>query len=525
MNLPERIIDLHTHLFNARYVPLANVIANAMNRDESVLGTLVARLLEELTGSSYEKSSYNESFYEDLLPQAVVDPLDKDVLDESLLKSIWKITRQEVFFITGVPDIMNKGGSIIESKFLTDPTFESLCSSELMKAIKDLSKVDFIAEGWTGKLPPNYVSVVPYENLDQSLPFGEFLKWFENTEKTTLWVLKELMDPESWGKVENYLEFFLTMLLSEKAMLDHLFAGYGGGLPMLQISHYMMDMEMAYMIQKSPRYPFYPKQIDYMQKLQQDNQSRMFGFSAFDPRREDWKNRADYALEQGFVGFKFYPAMGYKPTGNKEKQIQDRIDDFFDFCKDKDVAIFAHCTPTGFQTLKHEGLNAHPKYWHTVLAVDKWKKLRLCLGHAGGERMQNQDVNSHKVVKSPGWMAKSDNEWNEPDNFARIVTELCTSYPNVYCEVGYILPLLEADNLEIFIANIERARKAARELKRPYDLMDKLAYGSDWHMPSMVDNTRKYLNVFLDIMNREAYRDYLDKFFWRNAKNFLKLDS
>lgn len=36
------MLDLHTHLFNARYVPLASVIANAMGKDEGHLANPVA---------------------------------------------------------------------------------------------------------------------------------------------------------------------------------------------------------------------------------------------------------------------------------------------------------------------------------------------------------------------------------------------------------------------------------------------------------------------------------------------------
>jgi hypothetical protein len=339
MNLPARILDLHTHLFNARYVPLANVIADRMKRDEDERdrnersrATRVARLLEELTGSSYEKSSYKEFSYKDLLPPAVAQPLDKDALDEALLKSIWAITRQIVLSMIGSPNLTDKGGSDIGSKLLTDPIFESLRSSELMKVITELSNVDLTAEGWSRTLPQNYVPLVPYESLAQPLQLRDFLKWFENTEKTTLWVLKELMDPNAWWKTNNYLEFFLTMLMPEQVIVEKIFTAYGDGLPPLQISHYMMDMEMAWKIKikNSPRYPFYPTQIDYMQKLQKDNSSRVIGFSAFDPRRgkdkEEWEKIAEESLARGFVGFKFYPAMGYKPIGNKEP-IQGRIDD------------------------------------------------------------------------------------------------------------------------------------------------------------------------------------------------------
>lgn len=275
---------------------------------------------------------------------------------------------------------------------------------------------------------------------------------------------------------------------------------------------------MAYAMHKPPYYSFHPVQVDRMQTLQRANPSRVFGFSAFDPRREDWRMRAEESLAKGFLGFKFYPAMGYKPTGN-DPDIQARVDAFFDFCVEREAAIFVHCTPQGFQTRLKQGANAHPKLWREVLGNDRWSSLRLCLGHAGGGRMENGSL------KSPGWMAETDKEWADTDNFARIVAELCSTHLNVYCEFGYITALFEDDKREIFVANIERARRSAKEGNLPYDLLDKMAYGSDWHMPDMVDNTRKYLDVFLEIMNRETYKSYLDQFFWKNAYRFLKLPS
>lgn len=301
-------------------------------------------------------------------------------------------------------------------------------------------------------------------------------------------------------------------------MLEKVFAGYGNDLPLLQISHYMMDMQMAYRFHKPPYYPFHPVQVDRMHLLQRANPARVFGFSAFDPRGEDWRTIAEDSLAKGCIGSKFYPAMGYKPTGN-DPDIQARIDAFFDFGVVQASPVFVHCTPIGFQTRLKQGANAHPKYWREVLANTRWNTLRLCLGHAGGGRMENGDL------KSPGWMAEFDDEREVSDNFARITTELYVTYPNVYCEVGYITELFDKEKLEVFVANIERSRQVAREANRPYDLLDKIAYGSDWHMTYMVNNTRNYLDLLLGIMNRKAYRSHLDKFFWQNAYRFLRLTS
>jgi len=135
MTLPARIFDLHTHLFNARYIPLASIIANAMGKDESNLANHVARLLEELTESSYPEPEPPESH-------------DEESLDEYRLERIWNVTRHELLGTTGSLDAMDKGLNNLMSRPLSAPAFHLLHSSGLMKAIKSLSEVDYVAEGW-----------------------------------------------------------------------------------------------------------------------------------------------------------------------------------------------------------------------------------------------------------------------------------------------------------------------------------------------------------------------------------------
>ena len=162
-----------------------------------------------------------------------------------------------------------------------------------------------------------------------------------------------------------------------------------------------------------------------------------------------------------------------------------------------------------------KGLNAHPKHWRALLEHERWRDLRLCLGHAGGGRASNLGVSS------AGWMADNDAEWSDADNFARIVADLCATYPNVYCELGYITELLDDPTArELLVANIERARAEARRTAAPrLPGQGRLRLG---HMPSMVDNTARYLDVFVDIMNRPAYAAHRDLFFHDTAMAYLK---
>lgn len=485
MSYPSRIIDIHTHLFNARYVPLASIIAHAMGRDSSVLADRAAALLEELAGSSYQS--------DDLVPV----PTDPDERDAYFLDKIWAIARFEL-------ENAGEGTAGLHEREDEGAASDAPDARRVMQLIVDLSEVDYAAEGWKGEVPPRHPGRA---SLVTPLATDDVFGWAGKVLRTALRIVVKLMDPDTWGHAENYLEFFLTMLKSEQGLLDKVFEAYGMGLPPLQVVHFMMDMQKAYRGEKSPRYPFYPKQLKKMEKLQADNKGRVAGFSAFDPRWDDWEARACYALENGFVGFKFYPAMGYLPSD--DPKYQDTIDAFFDFCIKNDAPVFAHCTPVGFQTRDKCGWNAHPEKWRKVLDNPRWQNLRLCFGHAGGGDATNGKNHSF------GWMAKADAQWDDPDNFARTVVELCVSKPHVYCELGYITELFEPGAKPTVIANF----KNACATKGTYRFLDKVAYGSDWHMPDMVDNARAYLDFFIQLMKEHSHEER-EAFFWGNALRY-----
>lgn len=515
MEFPLRIVDWHTHLFNACYMPLESILNDVMGKRHSPLAKQIADLLVSLTGSSYKDT---RGFLADThFPS-------EEARNEALLDQIWKIAEHELLTRSASHAAVTKGVGVLRDLQFSSPVINRIPTSDVALIVDELSKIDYVAEGYVEPLqesaaePPIINDPLGPTLFKLDMPFGHAMDGAEKAVKKALRAVNSLMDPLAWEKPENYMEFFLTMLKSEEDMVKKLFEGYGSGLPPIQIVHYMMDMQMAYPDEMEPKYPFFPRQVENMQNLQRQHKNEIFGFCAFDPRRPgNWLIRCEDAIKKGFIGFKFYPPLGYKPSGDQNTAAQTRTSDFFDFCVAGDYPIFTHCTPEGFQTNLKEGRNAHPNGWKTVLETTKWHNLRLCLGHAGGEASDTHDT------KSPGWQAKNLPEWRDPDNFARIVTELCTTYPNVYCEVANMYPMLNSDNGAVFVANLERARTAAAGDGRPYDLMDKIGYGTDWHMPDMVDNTRRYCEIFLNIMNRPEYVRYIDKFFWQNAYKFMKI--
>lgn len=493
--IPNEILDLHTHLFNARYLPLGRIIADRMGKDESKLADLVAALLWQVTGST-SRLITEETTTEQLAA--------KDT--ESYIDLIWGVTEFELVALA--PTELPKNKNFTQKDWRATAVIEST----LATIIDALDEIVYADEGVGSEeltlIDGTLLTKQKFATNSMSLKFN----LWEKSVKRALRALSKLCKNIEGGG--DFIEFLWTMLHSEETLLKKLTNSYGKYKTKMRFVHYMMDMEKAYKQPAEVYYPFFPRQLEEMANLKRSHTGKIVGFSAFDPRRKNWKDIADASLASGFSGFKFYPAMGYLPFGDKQPYVQDRINDFFQYCIERNKPIFVHCTPIGFETKEHYGLNTHPKHWASVLQA--FPELRLCFGHAGGGKAERKSASGKKTYY--GWAAQTKAQWDDPDNFARIVASLCTQYKNVYCEVAYITELLEGEKwITYFIANLEKAR----DKNSTYDLMHKMAYGSDWDMPSMVDNTLAYLEIFLDIFNRPEYAPYRERFFSETAYEFL----
>jgi predicted TIM-barrel fold metal-dependent hydrolase len=340
------------------------------------------------------------------------------------------------------------------------------------------------------------------------------LKGFERSVK---WLLKKVSRSSKglwWDHAGNLLKFFFTMLAGEVDILRKLRATYRDVTGRRLFVHFMMDMEHSHREPNDPWYAYPTEQLQRMQKLAVQSNGEVVGFAAFNPRRPDAMDHVERALQMGFVGFKFYPPMRYKPIGNKDPDIDSRVEQFFERCIADDIPVFAHCTPRGFEARKGAGLNADPTHWRRRLEKDGFERLRLCLAHAGGDRTE---VNKRVY---PGWDAKS-NEWADKSNYAHEVVALCREFENVYCEIGHLHGVLEdAGKARRFRANLLREWTAPGA----YSLSTKMMYGSDWHMPSMIDDTDDYLRFFQHLFAEPVLSQDRDAFFAGNALRFMALD-
>lgn len=236
-------------------------------------------------------------------------------------------------------------------------------------------------------------------------------------------------------------------------------------------------------------------------------------------------------------GVKVYPPSGYRPTDNNipgrpftlftdvpecqwdaryqcssNERLDELLHELLDECIRRDIPVFAHSHTGELEARNGYGLHhAHPKHWQAFLDstspdpnVDR-SKLRLCFGHAGG--------NGH-------WFGTDDhNSWGE------LVRDLCMKYPNVYAEVGVHGQIAKTRRRAYFVEQLLEGIELHRENPEeyPYQLMYKIMYGSDWFMPPDT-SARSYIEGFEHALLHPDLNGHYQNFFFMNAVQYLNLE-
>lgn len=505
MNKLPLVVDAHTHLFNARYLPLTGILASwGVPRH---LAWLTTRLVNSLTGKSklrYQLKNFSLKHHD-------------DAFDE-IINEIGEITIQQ---------IDAQLTEVIESDYFKDPSLlheptGEFIDSELYEVLIDIHD-EFGDADSARELDLGYIeSIQPADAL--SSKGIKFLGFFKGVKRMVKRLLKK-----AFAFIENaadYLDFIHNMMRSEKGLLDRLTDYYDAMADEYLMIHYMMDMR--YPFNDKPKYDFYKRQLPRMSALEKHSKGKSIGFSAFDIKRfsrgevdpEAIYSHLERALAHGKLGFKFYPPMGFRAAGNENPKEEQVADIFFDYCVENRVPVFCHCTPEGFEQGKNTGLNSDPDYWEQCLKKPNRESLILCFGHAGGGKRQ---VGGRTV---DGWLSTTDNNWDDPDNYARKVVKLCRTYEHVYCDLSYMHEIIHDDHAADALKQ-RLITELGREIDQdfPYALSDKMMYGSDWHMVSVVNDIDTYFAKILEIFSSDELTHLQPKFFAQNAITYLDLAS
>lgn len=279
-----------------------------------------------------------------------------------------------------------------------------------------------------------------------------------------------------------------------------------------------------------------PRQIEIMSRLAVLTSGRVHPFVPFCPLREAQhrlhptstfsslefvKHAVD---EQGAIGVKLYPPMGFAAFGNATVKPQiwksanwlppiaqradfgqlldDALRDFYEWCVPKQVPVMAHSNPSNGPAEAFEEL-AGPRYWQ--LALQEFRGLRVSFGHFG-------------AVVDRGSSAP---------NAAAFMALMLPNSSHAFADSGYFSEAIDQpQQLENALVALFEADAAGNKT-----LASRFMFGTDWKMLVLESNADQYLSDMDGIIARVAARlgqlgDYSQlaaAFSGRNAATFLGL--
>ncbi|MGD9785411.1 MAG: amidohydrolase family protein [Hyphomicrobiaceae bacterium] len=251
----------------------------------------------------------------------------------------------------------------------------------------------------------------------------------------------------------------------------------------------------------------------------------MHGYVGFDPLRQVRATGEDKPLKiarravenQGFLGVKLYPPMGFRVSGNAgldtfpstvtpEAGFGGRLDaaleELYEWCDSEGVAILAHTSDSQGANEKF-GERADPAYWEAPLR--RHPGLRVCLAHFGN-------------FSGPEGSAEDDEmtwEWG----IGRMMS--ATGAPNLYSDLSYFPHLVGSPNAGALAAGGAR-------LKRWIDAFDprceRLMFGTDWSMIAKQSRSVDYVSAFEGLLGSLGLgAKQLDNIFFANAVRYYGL--
>lgn len=243
----------------------------------------------------------------------------------------------------------------------------------------------------------------------------------------------------------------------------------------------MMDLGIESYNEK-PDLPYYA-QIREISRVAAQFPCKLMPFIMFDPRRKNAFELAKNALmNQGFLGVKIYPTMGYNPDpdskddmGNSynEPETNKALEALYIFCCKNNIPITTHCSRGGafaeyFKGIKEEASGyCSPDNWKKVL--EQYNKLRLNFAHFGGDLLncENENSWSHKIL-----------ELIKDQRFI-----------NVYTDVSY--------HEDAFL-NTTQYFDLLNELLEVKTIKDRILFGTDWNMTRHTWREKDYVRAFID---------------------------
>jgi len=533
--LPQKIVDVHCHIFNSLDLPMVEFIDKAYLRNavsdptvapytpliDAILADLSKRLRTETKDDNSDRSlnqclAYERQFVTRLfrdwknnsvpLPPSAQDMALLDILDAYLPTIVFGFLRRELSpgNFSGPKDFsLNSVLDNSDGAFTLEPEFDS----------------DYLA----GQI---------YEQDTSDKLISHSISWGVIFTRSR----RELADQ-------------IQRVNNDRAVL---------------VTPAMVDFT-KWLDASSDKTTALADQVAAMGRLSHEDrpgQPRIHGFVAFDPLRQAIYDKVggapadsplaiiDKAVTQdGFIGVKLYPPMGFRPTknasagddfpcwvrfgsgspgygvkcvnpkhtpdglGNDPGQVLDDVlVRLYTWCVTKSVPIMAHTNNSNAAGPGY-GTRANPDYWNLVLQQQQFRTLRINMAHFGGFNEAFKSGTFKPGDLSQTW------EWK--------IGQMFSANPNaiVFSDISYFSEVLQRNSQQR-----KQTLLAMRQFTNAFANSDRLLmYGTDW---SMIGHELKfptasqlpYPDVIAEFLADAGYNaDQLENIFFRNAGRFLGL--
>jgi len=492
------VIDIHTHTFNARYLPIRNIIR--------------ARRLE------YPQLAH--------VSEPVLLGIGNILVDITRLSRLTKEQQTAAMPLERLEEKASRTGELVTP--LQAVTRSSVAPDQ--KPAKEMT---------AKAVPPKEVMLVgPNQNTSSNL--REFVQLMLPEEKR---INESPEKAVAAGSGAEPIVRFLGFVTSSEKRLAKELSGIEFDRRVRLFVHHTMDLGPVF--GEPPDHhrflDFQTEQLPRARELDREMSGKFLHFVAWNPYRRPNDPKLDSlrplsivseAVARGAWGVKFYPPSGYRPDQNdipsrpapgvlreqwearyamipsaslsalneRLNEINERL---FAWAEKYDIPIFSHSAGGEFNAAAGYGQrNANPVFWRTVL--QRHPRLRLCLAHAGGS-----DLWFHRSIVGNG-------SWGQE------TYDLCTQYPNVYCEFGAQDEVLDSGRRDAFVRRISDFVEKSETL--PYHFADKIMYGSDWFMPTRAAPRSLYLDMYREALLKPELRNCYKRFFCLNAMRYLRLE-
>lgn len=237
-------------------------------------------------------------------------------------------------------------------------------------------------------------------------------------------------------------------------------------------------------------------------KLNKDIPGKIIPFTHFDPQaQEAVKLTKEWIITHHFKGVKIYPPMGYHPSNEStenHRQVNERLTKLYEFCDQHEngLPIMTHCSGAIVRAKKFESSQdkhiaagyCDPDNYKPIL--EKYKNLRLCLGHFGGNTAWETFLqNPNKIKGEP--------DITQPEQrFLENSLEMLRSgkYRNLFVDISYVI----FDQFEI-------NSKLLKVLLADPLVRSQVLFGTDFYMVEMEEFLEKQLSISLRAIIGEKF--------------------